>query len=157
SSGIMFYNNLDGDVKLQKVKITNTEVFGFRDNGIVIGAYNKNSGYNDVLIENNKVHSIMDAGIQSYGHFNSQKTGYAHSNIIVRKCEVYNIPGYSKNKHSGNGIVLSDVQNSVIEYSTVYDCGQGNTNCGGPVGIWYWDADNVTIQHSEVYNISSGS
>jgi len=157
SSGIMFYNNLDGDVKLQKVKITNTEVFGFRDNGIVIGAYNKNSGYNDVLIENNKVHSILDAGIQSYGHFNSQKTGYAHSNIIVRKCEVYNIPGYSKNKHSGNGIVLSDVQNSVIEYSTVYDCGQGNTNCGGPVGIWYWDADNVTIQHSEVYNISSGS
>src|SRR5690606_32081939 len=67
SSGIMFYNNLDGDVKLQKVKITNTEVFGFRDNGIVIGAYNKNSGYNDVLIENNKVHSILDAGIQSYG------------------------------------------------------------------------------------------
>ncbi|QED38005.1 right-handed parallel beta-helix repeat-containing protein [Antarcticibacterium arcticum] len=157
ASGINFYNDLPGNVKLNRVDITNTEVFGFRNFGIVIGAYNGNSGFSNVLIENNKVHDILDVGISSYGAFSSTKTGYAHSNITVRNCEVYNIPGYSKKSHSGNGIVISDVQKSVIEYSTVYDCGKGNTNCGGPVGIWYWDADQVTIQHNEAYNISSGT
>ncbi|MUP46691.1 hypothetical protein E0K83_13180 [Gramella sp. BOM4] len=157
NSGIYFYTDLPGDVKLDYVEITNTEVHGFRDFGIVIGAYNHNSGFANVLIENNKVHGILDAGISSYGHFKASKTGYAHSNITVRNCEVFNVPGYSKDTHSGNGIVLSDVQNSVIEHSTVYDCGSGNTHCGGPVGIWYWDADNVTIQYSEVYNMSSGT
>ncbi len=157
ASGINFYNDLPGNVKLNRVDITNTEVFGFRNFGIVIAAYNGNSGFNNVLLENNKVHDILDVGISSYGAFSSTKTGYAHSNITVRNCEVYNIPGYSKKSHSGNGIVMSDVQNSLIEYCTVYDCGKGNTNCGGPVGIWYWDADQVTIQHNEAYNISSGT
>ena len=157
ASGIHFYNDLPGNIKLEKIEITNTEVSGFRNFGIVIGAYNGNSGFNDVLIENNKVYDILDVGISSYGKFSASKTGYAHSNITVRNCEVFNIKGYSKKSHSGNGIVLSDVQNSVIEYSTVYNCGQGNTNCGGPVGIWYWDADQVIIQHNEAYNISSGT
>lgn len=157
ASGIYFYNDLDGDTKLDMVEITNCEVFGFRDFGIVIGGWNGNSGYSNVLIENNKVHDILDAGISSYGEFSSTKTGYAHANITVRNAEVYNIKGYSKNKHSGNGIVLSDVQKSVIEHCTVYDSGSGNTNCGGPVGIWYWDSDQVTIQYSEVYNMSSGT
>lgn len=156
-TGIQFYNDLPGNVKLENIKITNTEVFGFKDFGIVIGAWNGNSGFSNVLIENNKVHDILDVGISSYGQFSKTKSGYAHSDIRVRKCEVFNIPGYNKPQHSGNGIVLSDVQNSIVEYSTAYNCGQGNTNCGGPVGIWYWDADQVTIQHSEVYNISSGT
>lgn len=157
NSGIKFYTDLDGDVKLSKVEITNTEISGFKDHGILIGAYNGNSGFNNVLIENNKIHDILDAGITSFGHFSKTKVGYAHSNITVRNCEVFNIPGYDKNHHSGNGIVLADVQYSTIEYSTVYNCGQGNKNCGGPVGIWYWDADHVTIQYNEAYNISSGT
>ena len=157
NSGILFYNDLDGDVKLDFIEITNTEIFGFRNYGIGIGAYNWNSGYSNVLIENNKVHDCLDVGIGSFGHFSASKTGYAHSNITVRNCEVFNITGYDKSQHSGNGIVLSDVQNSVIEHSTVYNCGSGNTNCGGPVGIWYWDSDQVSIQFCEVYNMSSGT
>ncbi|MBK5192606.1 MAG: right-handed parallel beta-helix repeat-containing protein [Flavobacteriaceae bacterium] len=157
NSGIQFYNDLAGNIKLDFIEITNSEVYGFKDFGIVIGAWNENSGFSNVLIENNKVHDILDMGISSYGKFSSTKTGYAHSNITVRNCEVYNIKGYSKNSHSGNGIVLSDVQNSTIEHCTVYNSGSGNTNCGGPVGIWYWDADQVTIQFSEAYNISSGT
>lgn len=156
-SGIYFYNDLEGNKKLDLVRVTNCEVYGFREYGIVIGAWNGNSGYNDIIIENNKVHDILDVGISSYGQFNASKTGYAHSNLNVRNCEVYNIKGYSKKSHSGNGIVLADVQDSMIEHCTVYDSGSGNTSCGGPVGIWYWDADRVTIQYSEVYNMSSGS
>lgn len=156
-TGIQFYNDLSGNLKLHNIIITNSEVYGFKDFGILIGAYNGNSGFSNVLIENNKVHDILDVGISSFGHFSKTKIGYAHSDIRVRKCEVFNIPGYDRPQHSGNGIVLSDVQNSIIEYSTVYNCGQGNTNCGGPVGIWYWDSDQVTIQHCEAYNIRSGT
>jgi hypothetical protein len=157
NSGIIAYNDLSGNIKLNEIKITNCEVFGFRDYGIQIGSENEISGFNNVLIENNKVFDCLDNGIGSYGEFSSTKVGYAHSNIIVRNCEVYNITGYNVGSHSGNGIVLSDVQNSTVEYCVVYDCGSGNTNCGGPVGIWYWDSDNVTIQYSEAYNISSGT
>ncbi|MFV8837692.1 right-handed parallel beta-helix repeat-containing protein [Salinimicrobium soli] len=157
-SGIQFYNDLPNDVKLDLVEIKNCEVYGFRDFGIVIGSWNHNSGYSNVLIENNKVHDILDVGISSYGEFSSSKVGYAHSNLTVRSCEVYNIPGYSKGSHSGNGILLSDVQNSTIEHSTVHDSGSGNTNSsGGPVGIWYWDSDQVTIQFNEVYNMKSST
>lgn len=157
NSGIQFYNDLPGNTKLEYVRITNVEVLGFRKYGIVIGAYNGNSGFNDIIIENAKVYDILDKGIASYGTFSKTKTGYSHSNLIVRNAEVFNVPGFNKGSHSGNGIELSDVQYSTIEHSTVYNCGQGNTNCGGPVGIWYWDADQVTIQHNEVYNMSSGS
>lgn len=164
NSGIQFYTDLDGDVKFDFAEVKNVEVYGFRDYGIVFGSWKyqsvNNSGFKNVLVENAKVYDIMDVGIGSYGNFSATKTGYAHSNIVVRKCEVYNITGLTTKtgSHSGNGIVLSDVQNSVIEYSTVYDSGHLNANTsGGPVGIWYWDADQVTIQHNEVYGMKSGT
>ena len=145
-------------------EISNLEVSGYRDFGIVMGSWNGNSGFRNVLIKNNRVHNILDVGISSYGYFSSSKTGYSHSNIVVQNCEVFNIPGYAKRDnggnlvHSGNGIMLADVQNSVIEYSTVYNSGSGNANPnGGPVGIWYWDADQVTIQYNEVYGMKSGT
>lgn len=166
NSGILFYNDKLDNVKFDGITITNTEVYGFKKSGIEIGAWNGSSGnnnisgYQNVLIENNKVHDILDKGISSYGNFSASKTGYAHSNIIVRKCEVFNIKGYTKEKagHSGNGIILSDVQNSLIEYCTAYNSGSGNTNSsGGPVGIWYWDSDQVTIQYNEVYGMQSAT
>lgn len=161
--GIQFYSDLAGDQKLDLIEITNCEISGFKEFGIAVGSWNNNSGFNNVLIEKNTVHDILDVGISSYGEFSSTKVGYAHSNITVRNCEVFNITGYNKIQngnqvHSGNGILLSDVQQSVIEYSTVHDSGSGNSNpSGGPVGIWYWDADQVTIQHNEVYGMSSGT
>ena len=163
NSGIQFFTDLGGDVKLDFAEVTNVEVHGFRDFGIVFGSWNgsvNNTGYTNVLVEGAKVYDIMDVGISSYGNFSASKTGYAHRNITVRNCEVFNITGLTTktNSHSGNGILLSDVQNSVIEYSTVYNSGQLNANTsGGPVGIWYWDADQVVIQHNEVYGMKSGT
>ena len=163
NTGIQFYTDLSGDVKLDFAEITNVEVHGFKEYGILFGSWNgsvNNTGYTNVLVENARVYDIMNVGIGSYGNFSSTKVGYAHSNIKVRSCEVFNITGNPaiKDKHSGNGILLSDVQNSVIEYSTVYNSGQLNANTsGGPVGIWYWDADQVTIQYNEVYGMKSGT
>ncbi|UJH91028.1 right-handed parallel beta-helix repeat-containing protein [Antarcticibacterium sp. 1MA-6-2] len=73
-SGIQFYNDLPGNIKLENIEITNCEVYGFKIFGIVIGAWNQNSGFKDVLIENNKVHHCLDVGIGSYGHFSTTKT-----------------------------------------------------------------------------------
>src|SRR5690606_22804886 len=72
-SGINFYNDLPGNVKLEFIEITNCEIFGFGNSGIVIGGYNGNSGFKDILIENNKVHDILDRGISSYGYFSQTK------------------------------------------------------------------------------------
>ncbi|WP_168138674.1 right-handed parallel beta-helix repeat-containing protein [Salinimicrobium oceani] len=164
NSGIQFYTDLDGDVKLDFAEIKNVKVHGFSDYGIVFGSWKdgsiNNAGFKNIVVENAKVYNILNVGIGSYGNFSASKTGYAHANISVRNCEVFNITGNSTitHKHSGNGILLSDVQNSVIEYSTVYNSGQLNANpSGGPVGIWYWDADQVTIQHNEVYGMKSGT
>ncbi|SOC78859.1 hypothetical protein SAMN06296241_0378 [Salinimicrobium sediminis] len=164
NSGIQFYTDLDGDVKFDFAEVKNVEVHGFSDFGIVFGSWKyqsvNNSGFKNVVVENARVYDIMNVGIGSYGNFSASKTGYAHSNIVVRKCEVFNITGNPAitEKHTGNGIMLSDVQNSVIEYSTAYNSGQLNANSnGGPVGIWYWDADNVTIQYNEVYGMKSGT
>ena len=163
NSGIQFYNDLPGNVKLDFAEVTNVEVHGFTEYGIVFGSWNANSmnaGFKNVLVEHAKVYDIMNVGIGSYGYFSETKTGYAHHNVVVRKCEVFNITGNPAitNKHTGNGILLSDVQNSVIEYSIAYNSGQLNANkSGGPVGIWYWDADQVTIQYNEVYGMKSGT
>ncbi|NJY61819.1 hypothetical protein HC174_03490 [Salinimicrobium sp. CDJ15-81-2] len=163
NSGIQFYTDLVGNVKFDFAEIKDVEVHGFRDHGIVFGSWNQsvnNSGFKNVLVENALVHDVMNVGIGSYGTFSATKSGYSHSNIVVRKCEVFNITGDPAitNKHSGNGIMLSDVQNSTIEHSTAYNSGQLNANTsGGPVGIWYWDADNVTIQYNEVYGMKSGT
>ncbi|WP_224484392.1 PKD domain-containing protein [Robertkochia aurantiaca] len=155
--GFLLINQLTGGQKVSNVSVKNSEVLGFGESGIAIVSLNDTSGFSDVLLENLNVHACRDRGITSLGAFSQSKQGYAHQNITVRSCEVFDIPGYDKGEHSGNGIVLSDVQNSVIEYSTVYNSGSGNTNCGGPVGIWYYDADQVTIQFNEVYNMSSGT
>lgn len=159
NEGILIQNTLSGDTKFNNIKITNTDVSGFKNYGIRLLGYNDTSGYNDVLIEDVRVSEILYAGIASEGFYDYQKVGYSHSNIIVRRAEVFNIYG-DKNRtdsHSGNGIVLADVQNSIIEYSKVYNSAQNNNwNGGGAVGIWYWDSDSVIIQHNEVYGMGSG-
>ncbi|MFK7748462.1 MAG: T9SS type A sorting domain-containing protein [Kordia sp.] len=158
NSGILFYADLPGDVKLDNIQIRNCEVFGFGLYGIAITSYANNTGYSNVLIDNNEIHDCLDKGITSSGFFSQSKLGYSHSTITVRNCHVYNIPGSSAfSGHSGNGIVLSDVDDSVIEYCTVHNCGSGNASCGGPVGIWYWDSNDVIIQYCEVYQMSNGT
>ncbi|MEJ8803104.1 right-handed parallel beta-helix repeat-containing protein [Pontibacter sp. H249] len=158
NSGILFYNDLPNNTKLQHVRIHDVEVTGFRDAGIAIGSWNGNSGYSDVSITNAVVHAVGSEGITSWGYFDQRKKGYSHQSIYVGNCHVYNIYGLQKkDKHSGSGIVLSDVDGATIEHSVVHSSGANNLHCGGPVGIWAWDANAVTIQFNEVYNMQAGS
>ncbi|GAB3198155.1 hypothetical protein ABID22_000626 [Pontibacter aydingkolensis] len=158
SSGILFYNDLLGDTKLSHVLINDVEISGFRDAGITIGSWNGNSGYSNISITKAIVHDIGSEGITTWGYFDQSKKGYSHRNIYVGNCHVYNVYGLAKkDKHSGSGIVLSDVDEATIEHSVVHSSGSNNIHCGGPVGIWAWDANKVTIQFNEVYNMQAGS
>lgn len=155
--GVRLLNDLGGNTKKNYIRITNLTVSDFREGGISFLGDNGNSGFNDIIISYCTVHDCLDRGIDMEGFYDQFKTGYAHSNLLVEYCEVYNIIGYAKGEHSGNGIVMADVQNAVIEYCVAHDSGTGNTSCGGPVGIWFWDSDQVTIQFCEAYNMSSGT
>ena len=59
------------------------------------------------------------------------------------------IPGDPSNltNHSGNGIVVGNVSDAIIEYCEASNNGWDMPRKGnGPVGIWAWNADRVTIQ-----------
>ncbi|PVY38525.1 right-handed parallel beta-helix repeat-containing protein [Pontibacter virosus] len=156
--GILFYNDLPGDVKLPHIVIDQVEVSGFRKSGITLGAWNGNSGFRDARITKAVVHDIDSVGINTYGEFDHTKTGYAHQNIYIGQCHVYKIYGLIlPDKHSGSGIVLSDVDGGTVEHSVVHTSGMQNKNCGGPIGIWAWDANDIIIQYNEAYNMSAGS
>ena len=79
--------------------------------------------------------------------------------IAVRGCRVFNNRGVSnKDAHSGNGIVLADVDGALIEFNVAYGNGEKNSfGGGGPVGIWAWDANAVIIQFNESYGNKSGT
>ncbi len=73
------------------------------------------------------------------------------SNIYVGNCVANNNPGdpaYPSNE-SGDGIELLYTEDSTIEYSSAsyngWDQPAGHGN--GPVGIFYWSANNSTIQN----------
>lgn len=156
--GIFFYNDLTGDIKLDYIYIDSVEISGFKEAAVTIGAWNGNSGFNNVSITHANVHDNGKVGINTWGFFDQDKTGYSHSNVYVAYCYVYNIFGLALSEtHSGSGIIIGDVDTGIVEYCVAHDCGINNIHCGGPVGIWAWDCNNISIQHNEAYNISCGS
>lgn len=156
-AGINLFTDNSDNKKYDNISIIDVEIQGFY-NGISIGSINGNSGFSNVTIKNCKIYNCLDHGIISYGSLYTEKVGYSHLKINVINTEVYNIKGFDKTtSHSGNGIVLGNVENSKIEKCTVHDCGEKNIQCGGPVGIWYYESKDVTIEYCEAYNISSGT
>ena len=126
--GITIENTLSNNTKISNFEIKDVEVSEAWI-GILIQSYNDTSGITDVNINNVEIHDCTEGGIYSKGYFNKNKVGYSHSNINIYNSEVYNISGWDNPySHTGNGIMLSDVQNSVIEYSTAYNSGQLNAN-----------------------------
>jgi hypothetical protein len=84
--------------------------------------------------------------------------GWQHKNISVSNCEVYNVPGSAvPANYEGSGIVLEGVDGGVIQYCVAHDNGQNNVFCGGPVGIWTLESNNIIIQHCESYRNHSGT
>jgi hypothetical protein len=157
ASGVSFYNDLAGDIKLKNVTIKSIEVKNFGQTGISVGSWNKNSGYKNVLIYNVHVHDIKGNGIVIWGYSAQTLVGWAHKNITVRSANVHNVTGYSSSTNEGSGIMMGQVDQGLIERCVAHDNGTGNTHCGGPGGIWVWDSNKVTLQRCESYRNSKGT
>ena len=162
SSGILFINTLPEDTKFANIRVHGVDVSGFKDSGISFTAKPTDSswsGFCDVRITETMSHDNGDAGISCRGAWNPDQRGYAHADFYVGNCCAYRnagIPG--KGSHSGNGIVLAQVNGATIEYCRAYENGRLNDyEGGGPVGIWAWDANRVVIQFNESHHNRTGS
>ena len=145
-SGRKSGNTTDG-VKLMKcrnVKIKNVEVAGFQKAGLIL--------FNSETIEVNKVYAHDNglAGILVEGDYKKRMS----ANIKIVNCRADNNPGDPTNldNHSGNGILVGNCKNVLIEYCTASNNGWDMPRIGnGPVGIWAYEADSVIIQHCIAY------
>lgn len=75
-------------------------------------------------------------------------------NIKILDCRAENNPGDPTNltNHSGNGIVVGNCKNVLIDHCTATNNGWDMPRIGnGPVGIWAYEADSVVIQHCLSY------
>lgn len=155
-SGIEAYADLPGDVRLPGIRISDVKVHQFGRVGIRIGAWAGKTGYDAILIEDAEVHHNQWDGIQVYGFF--PMDGYSHRNVVIRRCASYRNPGVSDPKAiRGSGITVASVDGALIESCVAYENGENNIHCGGPGGIWAYDANAVIIQYCESYNNKSKS
>src|SRR5262249_11246067 len=147
-NGIVFVTDLASNAKLTYIRVNNIDVSGYKNAGLLTYSENAKAGFTDLRVTNSAFHDNGDAGINIAGDFNAASNLYANSNVYVGYCTAYNnggLPG--KGNHSGDGIVIGDIDGGTIERCVAYNNGQNNNySGGGPVGIWAWDSNNITIQ-----------
>jgi hypothetical protein len=129
-SGILIRNSRD-------ITVENVEASGFLKSGIQM------DGVARVHLTRIHSHDNGFAGISS--------SGAMSQDIYVGHSLAENNPGDPtiRDNHSGNGIVIGRVRNATIEHCEARNNGWDMPWTGnGPVGIWTYQADNVTIQHN---------
>lgn len=163
-TGIYFYNDLPGAVKLGTVFISYCDVYGFKNAGIYVLGYPSDlsqSGYDNVNLSFNTVHDNGDAGITTVGPAaGAGSTAYAFSNVYVANNKVYNNLGVKSitNSHSGDGILIGGAAAGTIEKNVAYNNGWYNmTAAEGPAAIWCYDSKNLTFQFNEAHHNGTGS
>ena len=161
--GINLYSDLPGNRKLSGVRINDVDVSGFVY-GIGIGGGRGTTGFRDVHVLDSTLHDNLDDGLISYApSFDSAHPQYAHEDIDVSGVHSYRNQGDVEDTgtDTGNGIVLGNVQDATIAWSTADDNGGKGTANEGPVGIWTYDSTGVVIDHNLSYanrtsNLSDG-
>ncbi|WAB80409.1 hypothetical protein OVN18_07435 [Microcella daejeonensis] len=173
-NGIELSNTLGNNNRRPGVTVQRVDVTGFPLSGILIGGKNASntskSGFSNVLIQQVDSYGNGDAGIQSFGNLcDANNANYSHLNVTVRQVAVFdnlgvpnkmvpNCSGAMEATNSGNGIVLGDVKDSLIEQSFAFRNGANNNfGGGGPVGIWAYNADNIVIQNNTSYSNRSAT
>ena len=155
NSGVVFYLD-SANANLQHLRFDSLDVSGYRSTGLSIGSWNGTSGYTDVRITNCQLHANGEAGLSSYAEYPL----LGHHNWYVGNCSVYDNAGRADvtTTHTGNGIVLSGIDQALVEQCTAYHNGWLNANAsGGPVGIWGWNCNRLTIQRCESHHNQSGT
>ncbi|MBM4179219.1 MAG: right-handed parallel beta-helix repeat-containing protein [Ignavibacteria bacterium] len=155
-NGIEFYIDVAGDKRFADIVVERVEVKEFGGVGVRIGAWNGLTGYDGLRLEDLKVHHNLHDGILVYGY--PSPFGYPNKDVVIRGCASYQNPGIADPKSiKGNGIVISNTDRAVIEYCVAYENGEANVHCGGPGGIWAYDANAIVIQYCESYRNKTAS
>jgi hypothetical protein len=156
-SGVEFRNDLDGNQKIERVRIHNVQARGFGFHGIVVQgapADRSQSGFRNVRVTNCIGSDNVHTGILVTGVFDPAAKGYANENVYIGHCKAFDNSGTKGyHNHSGNGIFLEDVDGGVIERCVAYNNGfLCDFPGGGPIGIWTAVANNVVIQFCESHH-----
>lgn len=150
--GILFYCDLPNSVKLKNISISNCEVSGFKTAGIELSAYpsdNSRSGYENVRIINCTAAYNGSVGITLVGNFKTTDTLYNHKNVQILRSIAHHNYGFANTaNHSGNGILIGQIDSGAIAYCEAYENGiNNNYPNAGPAGIWTWDSKFITIEY----------
>jgi hypothetical protein len=161
ASGVGFWTDLPGGVKLEHIRIDRVEIDGFGGVGLYIGSNGSGrSGYRDVRITRVDIHHNGRDGLFTWGEYTTVADApYSHEDLYVGYSRFHHNPG-RLNKNEGSGLYLKDVAGAMIEYCEAYENGAtgGMPGGGGPVGIWVLQSRNVTIQFNESHhNHSAGA
>jgi hypothetical protein len=150
--GILCDNTLTNATMLDGLNIKNIEVSGFGKHGILVGG--APAGFRHVHISDCVIRGNLLGGMEIAGRLSWEKPGYAHADVQVTQCRVFDNPGdanYHKS-HSGSGIVLYQVDGGLIDHCVAWNNGALNgSGSGGPVGLWTCASRQVIIQHCESF------
>lgn len=131
-------------VNCENIAVENIDISGFQKSGLLL--------YNCVTAEVNGVfaHENGATGILVEGDYKKRIS----RNIHIIDCRADDNPGDPSNlkNHSGNGILVGNCKDVLIEYCTATNNGWDMPRIGnGPVGIWAYEADSVIIQYCISY------
>jgi hypothetical protein len=153
ASGVQVVNALPNGETLDFIRIENVDASGFGKYGIAVSgapADNSQSGFRDIRITGCRAFDNAYVGIHVFGVHDYYAKTYAHRDVSIIDCIAHDNPGdpdYLDN-HSGNGILLHDVNGGLIDRCTAYGNGAlCGAKSGGPVGIWAWSSRKLVIQN----------
>jgi hypothetical protein len=119
-----------------------------KDNGCIIlsTGFSNNTQFEGALIEGCEAADTKRwAGIMIFGAYD--KTGRS-ALCAIRSCVAHDV--------YGDGIVMFECSDGVIEDCVAYECGKAPVKKVGTAnGIWCWSSDRVVIQRCEAYRIHS--
>ncbi len=152
--GILFHNDLPGNVKLRGVTLDRLEVSHFGNMGILIQGQRGASGYKGVRITNCDVHDNRIDGIVTYGPRPAPLGVYSIHDLYLAHCFTYNQRGgRGRGGHSGSGIKLSSVNHGKVEHCVAYNNGENcDSPSGGPIGIWCYESNDILMQFCEAHH-----
>jgi hypothetical protein len=142
--GLMLWTNAPLGMYKNYVCLEGLEVSGF-NNGILLGG-----GFADVEIRRCNIHDVISNGIFSHG--GGSPPTWSNKNYLISDNLVYNAVGQNDTSAKGSGILLAQVDGALVTRNVVHDCGSGGA---ASVGIWAYDANQVTLEHNEVYGQKS--
>jgi hypothetical protein len=152
TSGIVLYTDKSAASPHTYVRIEDTDVSGFGEDGIQIGAWSGAPGFRSVQIVRTSVHDNGRTGILTFADRRN-----VHRDVYVGYSKAFNNRGIAgQATNTGSGIVFGGVDGGTIERSVAHGNGALSTASEGPVGIWVYDSARIVIQHNESYANRTG-